>query len=226
MNYLEKIMLNSDIICIQETHAEEETAEHCLRNCRREHNMYHATHPQPGTGGMMIAVKRSYINGGTAEAKVIVPGRAMKLTIKKANTKITVWNIHNFGLERSEAEAIEKGINEDEENARGNPKCVHLVVAGDLNFSPIDAKVCDYSRPTPCTAPARQLTRQDQVIARAIGRLLENRPRQSDALPCSDTHSKTNRPHLREPPILENNINRDNCEHIGRAKNTCEEKAI
>ena len=72
------------------------------------------------------------------EMDVIVLGCVLRVCIFEGTRTLVVWSVHNFGLDRSDWEALETVLGRDSAAARLAPMSYVAMLSGDFNFTARD----------------------------------------------------------------------------------------
>eukprot|EP00959_Pyramimonas_sp_CCMP1952_P131181 2742421-Pyramimonas_sp.AAC.1 len=97
-------------------------------------------------GGVATVVPLAQGVDVVADPLGLIPGRVLRLVLRRGHVELRHYNVHNHGPERSDVLQVTQRIQEDYAWAAAAPSTRMVVVCGDFNFSTHEA--LDLSDPT------------------------------------------------------------------------------
>ena len=174
---LESLMSRATVVSLQETHGTLQDLRSCLHRLRGEWHVFHSGGVDRTAGGVATLVRKE-VAPLLADVSVCarVPGRVLRIRIRRGDRSCCLWNVHNYGLTPVQAAATAAEIGVDCDRARGNPLSHVSWVVGDWNFhAPGEArrKIARPLEPVDLTVLPPQLCFHQRTFQSVLGSLVE-----------------------------------------------------
>ena len=155
LNYLLALSRDASVICLQETHGNENSLNKYLGILRTRFWVHHSLLPQ-AAGGVMILVSKKYATTfSSCPHEVFAPGRISKIQVLGEHSQMRVWNVHNFDISSSELVNFVQALQLDLTWAEGDPLTRSVFLAGDLNFQAAHEVRLPYAAPLNASSPTQ-----------------------------------------------------------------------
>ena len=138
--FLMRIASNNFAICLQEVHGMPEELRSAFDRVLPGWGFFHSPVlnsdgvMDPSFAGVCILIHPKWINSCMPRPFVLVDGRAMGVDLHFDSSCISVYNVHNFGLNRNQVIDVSSQINASCARDQENPSCSCTFLFGDFNF--------------------------------------------------------------------------------------------
>jgi endonuclease/exonuclease/phosphatase family metal-dependent hydrolase len=136
---LRDIVISSDIIALQETHGNDTAAAKLISNNNLTHEGFFSGHPDQATGGCILLIRNRLLGPDQqTEHTILLPGRAQQVRVSRRGASITIFNVHNEKINRSQKRRLHRSISRATSYAAADLTGASFVVLlGDFNYVPL-----------------------------------------------------------------------------------------
>ena len=149
---LRKLAKGASIVCLQEVHGTFEEIVMLLHMESVHYHIFHTMGKDRSTGGNLTLISKSFFINAHIHHEELIQGRVQRTCITSkplsgSESRLWVYNVHNFGLSTSELNRVTHRIASDKRQVSNAPLTNAMVLVWDWNFHAAGESHKSLSRP-------------------------------------------------------------------------------